>query len=90
MNASLAFRCTSYNAGRAFKADDYGDAAAKVANALARKSGGKRACAWTLREESASPDRRRREYSSTAGIPTKQPGECRVVGDHRFSISRAA
>ena len=85
-----AFRCSSFNAGRTFLAEDFGAAAARVADYLARQSGGRRACAWTLREESTSPDRSRREYSSTAGIPTKQPGECRTAGDHRFTISRAA
>jgi len=67
-------------------ADDFQAAAARVADHLARKAGGRRACAWTLREESTSPDRSHRHYSSTAGIPTKQPGECRVVCEHWFTV----
>lgn len=82
----MNFRCTSYNAGRIFKADDWHAAAARIADRLARRSGGRRACAWTLREESISPDRSHRHYSSTAGIPTKEPGACRVVGENWFTV----
>ncbi len=82
----MNFRSTSYNAGRIFKADDWHAAAARIADSLARRSGGRSACAWTLRHESTSQNRRSREYSSTSGIPTKRPGECRVVGDHRFTL----
>jgi hypothetical protein len=82
----MNFRSTSYNAGRTFQADDFQAAAARVADHLARMRGGRRACAWTLREESTSPDRSCRRYSSTAGIPTKNPGECRVVGEHWFTV----
>ena len=82
----MTFRCTAFNAGRTFTADDFQAAAARVADHLARKTGGRRACAWTMREESTSPDRSRRHYSSTAGIPTKQPGACRVVGENRFTV----
>ena len=82
----MTFRCTPFNADRSFTADDFQSAAARVADHLARKAGGRRACAWTVREESSSPDRSCRRYSSTAGIPDKQPGACRVVGEHWFTV----
>ena len=82
----MTFRCTTFNLGRTFHAEDVQDAAARVADHLARKTGGRRACAWTLREESTSPDRSCRRYSSTAGIPDKQPAACRVVGEHWFTV----
>jgi hypothetical protein len=77
----MTFRCTTFNLGRTFHAEDVQDAAARVADHLARKTGGRRACAWTLREESISPDRSLRRYSSTAGMPTKQRGEVLVIGE---------
>jgi len=82
----MNFRCTTFNAGRTFKAADWHAAAARIADHLARRSGGRRACAWTLRHENTSQNLSAREYSSTSGIPTKQPGECRVVGEHRFTV----
>jgi hypothetical protein len=82
----VKFRCTSYNANRIFTADDFEAAAARIADHLARRRGGRRACAWTLREDSTSSDRSHRHYNSTAGIPTKAPGECRVVGENWFTV----
>ncbi len=78
----MTFRCTMFNAGRTFHADDVEAAAARVADHLARKTGGRRACAWTLREESTSPDGSLRRYSTTAGMPNKQRGDVLVIGEN--------
>lgn len=85
---TFLFRSDSFNAGRPFRAEGFGEAASKIANALARKKGGKRACSWTLRLEYTNVATGSRQYSSTAGIPTKQAGECRCVGDSWFTVSR--
>jgi len=85
----MRFRCSDFNADRTFLAEDFGAAAARVADYLARQSGGRRACAWTLREESTSTDRSRRFYSSTSAIPMKTPGEARVVWTHWFTVRLA-
>lgn len=83
-----SFRCTSFNAGRTFLAEDFGAAASRVADSIARKAD-RRATAWTLHHESSSPDHRSRHYATTAAIPTKQAGEARVVGDFRFTVHAA-
>ncbi len=84
-----SFRSRSYNAGRTFKAATWGTAAAIVADSLARKAGGRRAGAWTLHHESSSPDYTTRHYTSTAAIPTKQPGEGQGAGEHGIASHSA-
>lgn len=85
----MLFRCATFNAGRSFNAESFQAAAARAANRQAVKIGGRRACAWTLLLNSTSTDRTRWHYSSTLAIPTKQPGEARVIAQYYFTVVAA-
>ena len=85
----MHFRCAGFNANRSFYAESFQAAAARVANRQAINLGGKRAGAWTLRLDSTSTDYTRWHYSSTLAIPTKQPGEARVIAQSYFTVVAA-